>query len=170
MNFRDLSVNLWLFISAYTPLFLILCLKYVFNITYLMLCFVFFIVLNLLLIIFLEHVLKNKSFNEKEVENIENKTSNVLSYLLVFSISLLNLDLSIWRGWISLFILLIIIFAVFVRSDLLFLNPILTILGYKTYSAKLINGDNIVILSKKDEIGNSKMIIKRINKGFYIKG
>lgn len=164
-NIENFLKELFLFISSYTPLFLILSLKY-YKDLYFIVCLILLVLINGYVLKFIKDI-SERFFIERKIISVENKTSNILSYLIVFSISVLNFNLNIWQGRIQLLIILFIIFVVFVRSDLLFLNPTLAIFGYRSYSIKFANGDHVFVLSKNKVKENTVIKVNQIIQGFY---
>jgi hypothetical protein len=71
------------------------------------------------------------------VTKIEDKTKDSLAYLIPYIISFIAINFSDYRDVLSLGILLLILFVVYINSDLLFVNPLLSFLKFKIYSAEV---------------------------------
>ena len=182
-----------MFISSYIPLYLLLILKNIIErITdggvFLKLSdvwrqAVFFdeindwavlvlILLSLMSCVYLHKVLKRSGGNKRyEVISSRDETGNYyFSYISVYLLSCLGLTLnSIVDCFVFIFIMSII-GIVYVKNDLMYLNPVINLMGYKVYDCTLqsINTDNerfesIVILKTTKE---SNMI----KEGYCIKG
>lgn len=114
------------------------------------------------------------------IRNVENKTDFIYSYILPYFLALIPLitsnNINFWCNLVLIVFLFVIIFAVYVNSDLLLLNPILTLFGYKYYIVTIEDIDgknhvrNVIVLSKKylyDYIGRDeefKVVEDRIYK------
>ncbi len=132
-------MKLWikggLFLSAYLPLFLILMIKNWYNpitvavfLGVLLYSFVWF-----LLIWYIQ-----KSTSESfSVIKVEDKTKELLAYLVPYIISFITINFSDLRDTISLGVLLVILFVVYINSDLLFVNPLLSFFYFKIYAAEV---------------------------------
>lgn len=172
--------KIMLFISAYTPLFLIIIMKnypqladlYVnwafLEIIILIVIALIIIISNLFLLFYLFGIVKSRSTRTFEVKSSINKTSDTLNYLLPYIIGLIGFNITLLQDLISLAILLFIVFVVYINSNLILMNPLLNALGFKFYGLELKNGDNIIVITKKDIKNNISINPKRIDKGLYI--
>ncbi len=173
-----------IFISGYTPLFLIMMIKDIkevvwFEHTFESAVFGFSkikvpywfefknieIVLSLLLLsIFslalLAFVLRNvtkRPFTIKVI-NAKSRSSEVVNYTIPYMISFVAFDLSQWQDIFSLFLFLSVLCLLSVRSQSVFINPILAALGYGLYDCKYDESGNekeCVMLSKHDLLPDS---------------
>jgi len=130
-----LWVKLGLFLSSYLPLFLIFAIKNWYNLA-LVIVLIFVIIYNL--VWFVIYWLANKTTIESyKVLRADNKTRDVLSYLIPYIVSFIGLDLTKWQDITSLIILLAILFVVSLDSDLNYINPILYFLNYRIYDVEV---------------------------------
>ena len=129
-------VKMGLFLSAYFPLFLILAIKNWFNIYAAALCIIAAIysvsVWGVLLLL-----VKRNTFDVYKVVKIEDKTKDTLSYLIPYIISFMGIDFTQWKDLVALAILLVILFVVYINSDPLYVNPLLSFFNYRFYSAEV---------------------------------
>lgn len=128
-------VKVGLFLSAYLPLFIILAIKNWYNqyATIILLIAALYSFIWFLIIWIIEK-------NTVELYNVvkaENKTKDSLSYLVPYIISFVGFDLTRWQDVSALSILLLILFAVYVNSDLLYINPILSFFNYRVYQVEV---------------------------------
>lgn len=162
------TTQLVLFISSYTPLFIIIILKYyqahlissLFVLTILIFC-------NLVLVLYLE-IVKGRSKRTFKVVNSENKTSDTLNYLLPYVLAFIGLDLSNIIDLLILGILLFVVFVVYIHSNLMLMNPILNLIGFKFYSLEVDQKDKIMVISKKHLKADITIKTKRIDSGLYL--
>lgn len=128
-------VKLGLFLSAYLPLFLILAIKNWYDVT----------ATNILLIVCLYSfiwfliiwVRKKETTDLFKVVRVENKSKDALTYLVPYIISFISFDMTKWQDLTALFILLVLLFAVYVNSDLLYINPLLALFSYQIYQVEV---------------------------------
>ncbi|MDI6719551.1 MAG: hypothetical protein QMD46_08085 [Methanomicrobiales archaeon] len=130
-----LWVKIGLFLSAYLPLFLILAINNWFNL-YITGLFVIILVISLIWFVVV-FIVKRTTRESYHVVNVENKAKDALNYVIPYIISFISLDLSKWQDSIALAILLVIIFVVYVQSELLYINPLLFFFGYSLYSLEV---------------------------------
>jgi hypothetical protein len=154
-------VKIGLFLSAYLPLFLILAIKNWFNL-YATAIFLF-VALYSCIWFFIIWVVKKETTDSFKIISVENKTKDALTYLVPYIISFIGFDLNRWQDLTSLFILLVILFAVYAKSDLLYINPLLALFGYQVYRVevkKIAAGcddkkwDITVLTSEKMKVGD----------------
>ena len=75
------------------------------------------------------------------LDNAENITSDYyFTYFSLFVLTFFTIDPTLWTDMIILFTLMIFIILVYIKNDMWFINPILNVIGYKsfklTYSKK----------------------------------
>jgi hypothetical protein len=130
-----LLVKLGLFLSAYLPLFLILAIKNWYSVTATII-FLFVVLYSFIwfLMIWIVNKETTDSFN---VISMENKTKDALTYLVPYIISFIGFDINKWQDLTALLILLVILFAVYVNSDLLYINPLLALFSYRIYQVEV---------------------------------
>lgn len=165
-----------LFLSAYFPLFLILTIKNYPNIN--LVIILLFIMAFSLFVWGLILMDSRKSPGEYyKILNVENKTHESLNYLAPYLVAFLNFDLTKWQDITVLLIFLLIIFVVYMSSDLIYTNPILSFVKCKIYRVKVCKSNDcessqktILLLSKisKFEL-NEKIRLKSIDKGVFLR-
>lgn len=85
-----------------------------------------------------------------------NRTSDALNYIIAYIIAFLGFRFELWQDWVSLFILLAVIFFVYVHSNLIFVNPLLNICGYKIYDIEVVESGSIVLITKRNRLIEGK--------------
>jgi hypothetical protein len=86
-----------------------------------------------------------------EVKKIENINYEHLTFLTTYTIPLICFNLTSIRYLITLFVLLIVIGCIYVKTDMFYANPSLAILGYHIYKVKYNNDSeekNIVLITR----------------------
>lgn len=140
-------VKIILFLSSYIPLFLIIIIRNYENL-YLIMFFGSLIVASSILLILTIRQAGRVSGIYMKIDRIENLNMASLAYLGSYVIPFLATELLEIRDVLSFGVLLGIIAVIYVRSDLIYLNPMLNILGfnlYKVYS----EGSSVVMITKK---------------------
>jgi len=128
-----------LFISAYSPLFIILAVKdFDFDKT---LSFshpvAVAIILSLtaasIILLFLSVAKIQRGNMPVTVKSIKNRSADLINYTIPYILSFFGFDLSKWGDIISLSIFLLIMILLTIKSKSVFLNPILALSGYGLY-------------------------------------
>jgi hypothetical protein len=106
-----------------------------------------------------------------KIERIENINYEYFA-LLVTIISLLAFDFSTIRGLVLLIVLVTILGAIFIKTDLFYSNPSFALLGFHIYKADTNNENlkNCVFITKdKVEQGEKVKYLKISNKVYFTK-
>lgn len=165
-----------LFLSAYFPLFLILTIKNYPNIN-LIIILLFIIAFSLFVWgLILRDSRKNPGEYYK-ILNVENKTHESLNYLAPYLIAFLNFNLAKWQDVTVLLIFLLIIFVVYLSSDLIYTNPVLAFVKCKIYRVKVCKSNDcetsqktILLLSRNGKFKLDEEIrLKSIDKGVFLR-
>lgn len=130
-----LLVKLGLFLSAYLPLFFILAIKNWYNITAIIILLI--VVLFSFIWFLLIWVRKKETTDSFNVVGIENKSKDALTYLVPYIIAFISFDMTKWQDLTALFVLMLLLFAVYVNSDLLYINPLLALFSYQVYQVEV---------------------------------
>ncbi|EHH1179032.1 hypothetical protein WB533_003383 [Vibrio vulnificus] len=181
-----------IFISGYTPLFLIMIIKdikevvwlehtfesavWVFSKIKLPYWFEFknieivlaLLILSVLSLALLAYVLRNVTKRPFSIDiiNAKSRSSEVVNYTIPYMISFVAFDLSKWQDIFSLFLFLSVLCLLSVRSQSVFINPILAALGYGLYDCKYNEAGNekeCVMLSKHDLLPNNSESYVKLN-------
>lgn len=172
-----------LFISSFIPLYIMLIIKEIGRLTSSknfckdnITIYVYWTVLFLLLIVSIFGIIKiivcDKGNRTKSIEvNLEKQGDNVISYIMTYIVPLLSINPNDITNLIQNIFLFIIIGIIYVQQNLLFLNPIFSLLNYKFYK----NENNEIILSKLNieelklqKKEGRKVYIRQIDEKFYI--
>jgi len=125
-----------------------------------------FLILSLIAFIGYQFFLKNNKYNRedaKKFENIESKDFDHLTFLSTYILPLITFNLNDSRGFIVLIFLLVMIGAIYIKSNLYYLNPTLLLFGYKIYKAK--NSEQNVTLIATQTIYNNCIDSRYIDLG-----
>lgn len=81
------------------------------------------------------------------IDSAKNLTGeSFFTYFSFFVLTFFAVDPSSWKDLIILFFLMFTIIFIYIKNDLFFMNPVLNIIGYKSFILqyqKLINGESI---------------------------
>lgn len=110
-----------------------------------------------------------------EIRKIESINYEHLTFLTTYVVPLISFDFNKTRQIVILFLLLIAIGAIYIKTDLFYANPSLALLGFQIYKAdgNFKNGDRIgIILISREKLtpGQKVSYIKLDNRIYYVKG
>lgn len=166
---KRMAIKMSMFVSSYFPLYIMLTIlhfekiKTIFEIMTVkkllfLICIVFSIFISLLSSMI---ILKGTGTKQLVVSELERPDDTVISYMMTYVIPILSIDLQNY-GVIGVnFIMFLLIGYLYIRLNLLYLNPLWSIVGYLTYRA---NSEVVLITNIKYSE------LKRLNKlkGYYV--
>jgi len=97
---------------------------------------------------------RSKDFDHerREIKSIDDRTNLYVMYMMTL-ISLI--PLFVGKNWlyqsVTFFIIMIIIYSIYINSDLLFYNPVLGLLGYKYYKVTTPDGSEIFVIASRNK-------------------
>ncbi|MGY6648498.1 hypothetical protein [Wenyingzhuangia sp. IMCC45574] len=173
-----LITSILLFISAYSPLSLILIVKdFDFN------CWRGFkhpiVVLSLLIVSSLSIILlvlsikliKKGNYQVKVIE-VQNRSVDLINYTIPYIVSFFGFDLAKMDDVFSLIIFLLLMLFLTIKSKSVFLNPILLLMGYNLYDIKYEfekKEHNTIILNKFENLKKGdKLYIRSLTRFLYL--
>lgn len=119
---------------------------------------------------YLHYLLKDtKRFQSitRTVNSIEDR-GNVYVIYIVSYVSLIPILSQTIAGTISFLIILIIIYSLYMNSDMVFYNPYLALKGYKFYKVQVQEEDEIYVISKKSLTKNEPLKMYMLTDYVYI--
>lgn len=155
----SITSKMMLFLSSYSLLFVALTFKYKLgSFTWI------FIVLAVLGGIATIKITKTKiNPDNREVINIVSKNDQVLSYLVSYLLPFIGFDLTQSNEFVALIIIFLTIGVLYIKADLIYINPLLLLFGFNIYEAQFINGSKRILISRKNV--NEIKLLKNIK--FY---
>lgn len=134
---------------------------------------IIFLSISFIFYFYFKHLINGAKNGPYEIIDIEDKSSEHLVFLATYVIPLVGFSLDDIRQIINLYITLIILGAIYIRTNLFYANPTLSLLGFKIYSAKIHieDKDKWVILIARDnfEINDGINIYQLDKKIFFAK-
>lgn len=94
------------------------------------------------------YILKGSTMLPKEIKKIEDQNYEHLTFLTTYIIPFLRVKLE-GRDLIVTILLLIIIGAIFIRTNLFYKNPTLALLGYKLYKVDTDKSTSLIFISRE---------------------
>lgn len=104
-------------------------------------------------------------------ENLHSSGDNVISYIMSYLVPMLSIDVNDHRSLVINLSLFIVIGVLYVRNDLVYLNPVLSLLGYRFYTS-----DSGVIILTRFSLGKldslrangNKVYGRKLAKNLYL--
>jgi len=168
--------SILLFISAYSPLFLILAVKdFDFKTTHKLnhpLAIYILLGLSVLSIILLFVTVSSMRRGNMcvEVISVKNRSVDLINYTIPYIVSFFGFDLSKMEDIISLSIFLFLMLLMTVKSKSVFMNPVLLIAGYNLYDLEYkFDGKtfNTIVISKHEVKTGELFYIRSLTRFLY---
>lgn len=151
-----------LFISSYTPLLAILFIRN-FDFTKSGVTLIFLVILsltilfaNLSLFILLKKIVGYGTEVFKPIK-VANKSDELMNYIVTYVIPFLNFDISKWQDIGSLLILLLLVGVIYIESNLVYINPMLSLYGYRILEIEVSThnqpNQTIIVISNGKKFG-----------------
>ncbi len=158
------NVRILLFLTSYFPLFVIIMIRHYQQIE------VFYVLIPIIVISSVALFRVFSSLNKivgmpiSSKSKIENSGSCILQYFLTYVIPFVTIEVLDWQNVATYGIIFFVIGVIYIKSDLIYLNPTLLLLGYKIYKVTTIN-DEIVVITNNNKFLNNPII--KIGAGVY---
>jgi len=172
-----------IFLSSYVPLYLILAYKHhnalveiptwipVIGQNSVPLLTFFWVVLSFISLLILVLVLQVRKSKEPEPKNIQeatNRNDAVTNYILVYIFPFVVLDLSQIVNWVAFVAFFLVIGVIQVRSNHLYVNPILALAGYNLYDVNTENENMTLLMHGYIDNKPAQISAVKLSHGVYI--
>jgi len=164
-------IKILLFLSSYSPLFLLLIIKISDKIAIIPILLVI-VTLILACIPFLLIKVFTK-FKNKEapvtIKEINYKDGDTMSYVVTYLLPFLSIT-GTPKDVISIFILFFVLMILYINSNLVFINPVLSMFGYHIYEIQTTSNKTLILITKKDQLVVSSQVnlIKLDTNTYYL--
>lgn len=180
-SFMKFLKNLFLYFSAFIPLFVLLLVKLLIDIANQNLTFNFLntfnvCLLSIMIVCGIVGILWDTKFSKEKVIEIRiQDTTEItdkyfLQYFSLFVMFAIPLDITYFNEFFVYIIILIFIGIVYINCGLYYINPLLNILGYRFFDTTFVNENGSIssakIFSKDELIKNLSYTVKIKNKNF----
>jgi hypothetical protein len=106
-----------------------------------------------------------------EIKKIESINYEHLTFLATYVVPLISFDFDVGRQLAVLFLLLIIMGVIYIKTDLFYANPSLALLGFHIYRAdgnfKVGDRENIILICKGPLTTGEKVAYIRLDERIY---
>ncbi|MGJ1237760.1 hypothetical protein ACR78I_22735 [Sphingobacterium multivorum] len=166
-----------LFISAYSPLFLILAVKdFDFNCLHhfkhpIAIYTMLGIALLSVILLFATVACTKRGNMPVNIKSVKNRSVDLINYTIPYIVSFFSFDLSKIEDMISLSIFLLLMLLLTIKSKSIFMNPILLLAGYNLYDLEYeFNGKicSTIVISKEEMYANECFYIRSLTRFLYI--
>ncbi len=105
--------------------------------------------------------------NPKKVLKIKNSGVEYLSYLATYIIPFIGLKFDTWNNLLATSLLFLVIGFIYTKTNLLYANPTLALLGYYLYQVTFEDGEERTVISQGKITKNTSYKYKELNEELY---
>jgi hypothetical protein len=162
-------IKILLFLSSYIPLFLIFLIFTYENNWYLFGILVFIILETLAFLYAIQRIISKIQKTYVEVKGINQKNGEFINYMFTYILPFLFGDVSDLRYILAFIILFILTGYIYMKSDMLYMNPVLFLAGYNLYEISDKQGRRLMLIIRKEKLDlNSKIKIINISDNVFV--
>jgi hypothetical protein len=146
-------IKVLLFLSAYVPLIILFSVRFVNNYRYFTISGV---IISIILTIILLRVVKatrQLPIESIVLSNVNYKSSDLLAYMFSYVFSFLEFDLGSYIDLIIILFIFVILAVIYINSNMIYINPMLSVFGYKIYEIISEENDVYVLITKEPKLG-----------------
>ncbi len=115
-----------------------------------------------------QYFIRGNKHLPEEIKQIENVNWEHLTFLTTYIIPFVTFNFNEDKNELILFILLVIIGCIYIKTNIFHTNPTLALLGYNIYKVSTENRKNIIIISKRTLTKEDKIRVKLLSDNIYI--
>lgn len=166
-----LPVRFLLFISSYFPLTLIFSFVLSENhldwaIRVLLFGFASLIGLALYIGIFAK---RGKTIFHEKVTGVQRRDGDIMSYFASYLIPFITFTLDGWRQIATIIVVVLVLLVLYVTSNMIYINPVLSFAGYHLYEVNLENSEQSHFLITRRRVIRGRMIaVVRIGEAAFL--
>ena len=170
-------VKFSLFFSSYIPLWLAMAVK-VGDVTYpfrglsipvLSIAFLIFSAFSAIILVLVFRVSSEKEPKYKNINSYKSREDLLTTYLISYIFPFIGLNYSNISSWIIFAIFFFVLAAIQIPSNHLYVNPVLSIFGYKLYE---LEGEelekSILVAARKEDISDGQMKVVELGNSVYL--
>lgn len=123
----------------------------------------------------LQQILQAARKTSPEVINlrrIEPRGGDVAAYLASYLIGFVTTGLTDWRDAAALLVFVLVLAIIYVRTGLIYINPVLALLGYRMVAAEAEISDDdavsVIAITKSDSVRHRQVEASRLMNGVYL--
>lgn len=155
-----------LFLSSYAPLFAILGLRVALSwVSYVL--WGVAVASVIFSVAFFAWAAHNIAPHPLQVKNLQAR-GEAIAYVVTYIIPFVALNQERWQDWAALWLLLAVIAVLYVNSSLIHMNPMLTLLGWRTYELTTTGGPKVLMTRKAHVRGDQSLQVVAIGENVVL--
>jgi hypothetical protein len=150
--------KLVLFLSSYTPLFLIMAVKYGLSHHRFGVSMILLSIASIAGLVIFLRVAGTIGSDRLVVEKISGKDTEAMSYIVAYLIPFLDIKIDDPANYLSLLVLFLVVAVLYIHSNLIYINPTLNLMGYHLFEIEIEGGKSAALLTKRTFVERGRQI------------
>lgn len=164
-------VRFLLFLSSYFPLFLIFCFLHLGKNLWVALSFLCLGLLGLFGLLSFFNFMREKVQPENiKLITVKSREDESMGYIVSYIIPFLSISTSQWQQQMALAIFFLMIAILYVNSNMIHINPMLSLFKYRIYEITLSSGTPHTLISRQRLIANQTIVVVKIGDNIFVEG
>jgi len=164
-----LATEAVLFLSSFSPLFVVFGLLQSFGhgvASYV--CYG--IAAASLLVLFISlRVWRTLSPNRVTIERARQRDADTIAYVATYIVPFATLGVDSWRSRAALLLFLVLVGVLYVRAHLFYVNPVLSLIGYRIFEATTASGRVMLVISPRSYMAvNAQIDVRTLSDYIFI--
>jgi|SRR5438552_1489254 len=143
-----------LFLSSYAPLMLIFAIRDPLQLRYSRHVFVSVAVFSLVLLWVFLRSGRNLAPHSIRVQGAQVRDAEAISYIVTYFLPFLGISKGNWADAISLLLVYAVVAVIYVNSNLIYMNPVLNLGGYRLVEVASTNGKVSTLITRRNYIAS----------------
>ena len=149
----NLFVRCMLFVSSYFPLMVIFSILLFYkNLPAAIVIFVVGLVSLVVLGGYFRQTASTKTLYVHKVTGLQKRDGDIMSYIASYLVPFVTFPLDGWQQIAAIIVFLLVLLIVYVNSNMIYINPMLSLAGYHLYEVSINNGNVLHYLITRYEV------------------
>ncbi len=123
----------------------------------------------LILLIYFLGATQGKPASHETIANVQRHDGDIMSYIASYLIPFVTFPLGDWTQVAAIVIFLVVLLIVYVNSNMIYINPMLSILGYHLYEVEFAQGKlSHYLISARRLWRDDSVYVIRIGDGMFL--
>jgi hypothetical protein len=106
-----------------------------------------------------------------KVTRARQRDADAIAYVATYIVPFATLGTDSWKSRSALLLFLVLVAVLYVRAHLFYVNPLLSLIGYRLFEAETESGRVMLVISKRDYIrGNSEIDVRTLSDYIFLQG
>lgn len=145
-------IRLLMFCSSYVPLILIFSIRNYDNYRYFTISGIIVSILLTIILLLVMIVFRQLGRATITLSKINYKSSDLFPYMFSYVLPFLNLNLGSYMDLITIGIFFIMLAAIYINSNMIHINPMLSLFGYKIFEVIDTNNNAFVLITREQKL------------------